>query len=308
MSHHHTKENVAVPTPRIGAIATTLVATSLLLPACSAQKVDDAKEPSSGGHHPALYAKLPAAIRKAGVLKLGTDASAAPFASVEADNKTIVGINADLSAAAGRVLGVKVDLQNVAFDQSVPSVTTGRVDAYWDWSKDLPASRTKVDFVDFATTGAGMMVKEGNPDGVNSAGDLCGRTVAVQDGSSNVDIVNGVSQSECVAKGKKPITLLKLNSTPAALLQIKSGRASAVVTAYGVCAYQGKISKEYDLAGGVLSPVKAGVTVAKSNTELRGAIQAAIQQLIDDGTYQTIMDKWALGGSMIKTVTIDDAS
>lgn len=293
-------------------VLATAIAATICLTACNAKKVGGADTTSTAGSSagraaPArFYSQLPAAVRNAGVLHLGTDATEAPFATVASDNKTIVGVNQDLAQAMAPLLGVRMDLQNVNFDQSVPSVKDHRLDLYWDWSKDRPVSEQQVDFIDFATTGAGMLVPQGNPDNITSPADLCGKAVAVESGSSNIQIMQGVSSTQCTSQNKPAIQLLQFDTLAADLLQLKSGRAKAVVTAYGACAYLGKTSPLYDLAGTVISPVKAGWTIAKDNTDLRDVIAKALQALINDGTYAKVMAKWGLAGSEITTVTIND--
>ena len=56
----------------------------------------------------ALQALVPSSIRADGVLRVATDASYAPMSSFGADGRTIIGMEPDLGAELGRILGLKV--------------------------------------------------------------------------------------------------------------------------------------------------------------------------------------------------------
>jgi len=48
-----------------------------------------------------------------------------------------------------------------------------------------------------------------------------------------------------------------------------------------------------------------GLGVSKKKPELSEAVKVALQSMIDDGTYQTILKKWDLELGAIKTVTVN---
>jgi len=81
--------------------------------------------------------------------------------------------------------------------------------------------------------------------------------------------------------------------------QVEEKRATAVITAYAVCAYTGKESSDYDLAGPIISPKRAGIAVSKDRQDLRGVIQAALQQIVDSGEYGQIFAKWGLASAAL---------
>lgn len=66
--------------------------------------------------NPALQERLPAEIKQAGVVQIGTEALYPPFESFGPDNKTIVGLDPDLATALGQVLGIKVNMTHTSFE------------------------------------------------------------------------------------------------------------------------------------------------------------------------------------------------
>ena len=56
-----------------------------------------------------------------------------------------------------------------------------------------PERRQSVDFVEYFNAGSGIIVAEGNPKAIKSADDLCGKKVAVQEGTIQVDFLDGTT-------------------------------------------------------------------------------------------------------------------
>ena len=55
----------------------------------------------------------------------------------------------------------------------------------------------------------------------------------------------------------------------------------------------------------MVEPTLAGVAMAKGDGGLSKAFQAAIQSLIDDGTYGKIMAAWNLAPAVVTTAEIN---
>ena len=51
--------------------------------------------------------------------------------------------------------------------------------------------------------------------------------------------------------------------------------------------------------------VKQGIAIKKGDTELAKAVQAAMQHLMDDGTYMKILEAWGVESGAIKTAEIN---
>src|SRR5215471_10860039 len=103
------------------------VAVALSLVACS-------NNSSSGGGAPApstsvdsaLAAKVPASIKSAGTINIGTDSTYAPSEFLDTDGKTVIGFDVDLFNAVAGKLGLKTNWQSAKFDDIIPGVTSGK--------------------------------------------------------------------------------------------------------------------------------------------------------------------------------------
>src|SRR3546814_1362435 len=75
------------------------------------------------------------------------------------------------------LMGVKVEWQEIAFAQMLPSLQTGRVDLVMAGMSDLPTRRELQDFVDYLKTGAQFYTTVANAKEIKSTADLCGKKV-----------------------------------------------------------------------------------------------------------------------------------
>ncbi|GGO88547.1 ABC transporter substrate-binding protein [Nocardioides phosphati] len=256
----------------------------------------------------ALSAKLPADIRKAGVIKVGTEAQYPPFESLADDNKTIVGLDPDLAAAVGQVLGVKLVYTNMAFDGLLPALDSGRFDLVQAAVTDTKAREKQYDFVDYFMTGQAIVVKKGNPDKIAGVDDLCGRSVAVLKGSTQLKMLEGFNTKECADKS---IMVTALPTDKDALLQVQTGRADATFTQDAVGAYNVKNiggGNQFEIANSeALLPTPVGMVFDKQDSQLRDVLSAAIAEVIKSGAYEQILAKYELDGGAVDAPALNGA-
>jgi polar amino acid transport system substrate-binding protein len=274
-------------------------ATCALVTACGGASSDDEKSDTTISElkeNPALSAKLPADIRTAGVVKIGTEALYPPFESLADDNETIVGLDPDLAHALGKLLGVKVEFTNTAFDGLLTALDGGRFDMVIAAVTDTKERQAEYDFVDYFLTGQSIVVKKGNPEGITGIDDLCGHPVAVLKASTQEKLLEGFNKDECKAD---PITVTALQSDKDALVQVQTGRADASFTQDAVGVYNSKTiggGNQFEIANSeALLPTPVGIVFTKKDTELRDVVKAAIDELIANGTYEYLLAKHDMG-------------
>ncbi|WP_406303093.1 ABC transporter substrate-binding protein [Streptomyces sp. NBC_00885] len=302
---------------RIAAVGAIAVAGSLMLTACGDQ-TDSASTKESGAtkSEAPLFGKLPAKYQKSGVIKVGTDAAYAPMEFTEGGK--IVGIDPDIAEALGKQLGVKFQFTSGTFDGLITSVYTGRQDLVMSAMSDTKARQEGlddkgkkigkgIDFVDYFTSGVSLLVKKGNPEGIKSLADLCGKTVAVQRGT----IYETTFKDQAKKCGDKKLTIEAFDTDAEAQTRVKAGGAVADLNDYPVAAYIAKTSgggKDFDVAGGQTDAGPFGIGVDKSNTQLRDALKEALDAIIKDGSYAKVLEKWDVTNSAVDKATINAGS
>ncbi|MFI9118198.1 ABC transporter substrate-binding protein [Streptomyces bikiniensis] len=304
-------------TSRLAAVAAIAVAGSMLLTACGDQTEGGSAEGTSSSQKPAsnapLFSKLPADIQKSGVIKVGTDASYAPMEFTEGGK--IVGVDPDIAQALSKQLGVKLEFVSGTFDGLITSIYSGRQDLIMSSMTDnkkrqegLDDAGKKIgkgiDFVDYFSSGVSLLVKKGNPQGINSLDDLCGKTVAVQRGT----IYEDTFKAQAAKCGDKKLTIQAFDTDAEAQTRVKAGGAVADLNDYPVAAYIAKTSgggNDFEVVGSQSDVGLFGIGVSKDKPQLRDAIKEALDAIIKDGSYAEVLKKWDVEDSAVKSATVN---
>ena len=253
---------------------------------------------------PALAKLVPASVRQAG-LQFSTSEGYPPMEVYAKDNSTLVGVDRILGRAIARQLGLKIAMHDADFNAQIPGVVTGRYNIVMSSMSDTKERQQKVSFVDYVLAGAALQVPKGNPENLVKPTDLCGRTLSVVDNGSSLALAQQYSAG-CSKGGKKPIKVLRFTGDQDALLALKSGRADVSITDYVVAASRAaQASQQVDAIAlkGTESPW--GIGMDPKDKPLIAAVQGALNKLITDGKYRSILAAYNLTGLAVKTATVN---
>jgi polar amino acid transport system substrate-binding protein len=287
------------------ALATVLALTAGCGGRTSSDSSADAAEAGKVRFDQALHDLLPDAVKKRGTLTVGTDASYAPMSSFGPDGRTIIGVEPDLGAAIGKVLGVRVRFSNQDFMELLPDVVDGRIDLAMSAMTDTAQRARTVDFVNYFSAGTAIVVQRGNPDAIADIKDLCGRPVAVEAGTTQVDLL-ARAQTNCP---DEPIMVRTYPTNSDALVQLRTGRASAVLNDLPPAVFlvnDERTRSQYQLASTTqYEPGLYGIVVAPDQRGLRDAVQGACEKLLESGAYADVLARWKVSGGAVDRVSID---
>lgn len=254
----------------------------------------------------AAVALLPADVKDAGVLIVGMDMNYAPN-EYKGDDGSAVGWEVDLGDAIGAKLGLTMDYRQSGFDKIIPSITGGTYDIGLSSFTDNVEREKSVDFVNYYNAGIQWAQPVG---GSVDPANACGLTVSVQATTYEETDELPAKSEECIAKGEEPINILEFETQDEATTALALGRADAMsadspITLYAVS----KINDQIEVAGEAFDVAPYGIAMSKDSADdLTKAIQAALQSLVDDGGYQTILDDWGVASGGIETITINAAA
>ncbi|KUL30430.1 ABC transporter substrate-binding protein [Streptomyces regalis] len=299
---------------RLAAVGSLAVAGALILTGCGDQT--DKDNGSAQTNSAPLFDKLPKKIQDAGVIKAGTNAEYAPMEFQEGGK--IVGVDPDIAEALGKKLGVEFQFTSGNFDGLITALNSGRYDVAMSSITDnkqrqegLDDKGKKlgpgVDFVDYFVAGTAVYVQKGNPKKVNSIEDLCGQTAAVQRGTTYEKALQTQSKA-CTDDGKKKITIESFENDTEAQTRVKSGGAVAGVNDYPVAvdlARKADGGNAFEVVGEQVDAGPFGIAVSKDNKELTAALEAAVNAIIEDGTYKKILEKWGAETGAIDKAAIN---
>lgn len=258
---------------------------------------------------PKLAADLPEAIKTAGTIKVGSNVQSPPNNFYAADGTTVVGFEKDLITAVAAQLGLKVTYSDMAFDSLITSLASGRIDATIAGMNDNKTRQQKIDFVDYFNSGITIcMVQKGNPAGINSSSDLCGKSIAVVTGTSQEDFASEQTAA-CTKAGKPAVQVSATDSDSQNQTQLRTGRVAAIINDLPSAVYISRTAGNGKYFQVVNQPpvngAPYGIGVSKSNAALSKAMQASLQKLISGGQYGAILAAWNVQSGSLTKATIN---
>ena len=220
-----------------------------------------------------------------GVLTMGTNAEFPPYEYYE--NDQIIGIDAEIAAAIAEKLGLELVIEDMAFDSIIPAITSGKVDV---GLAGMTVTEERLENVDFSTSYAtgvqAVIVTEDSPiTTVDDLFDVGGYTIGVQlnttgdlystwdiedEGLGSVDRYNrGADAVAALISGK--VDCVIIDNQPALAFVAANEGLKVLETEYAV--------EDYAIA-------------MNKGSSLLAAVNGALEELIADGTVQSIVDKY----------------
>jgi polar amino acid transport system substrate-binding protein len=221
-------------------------------------------------------------------------------------NGAPIGSDIEIGQEIAKRLGTTADIQNSVFDTIIPALVGGKCDIIIS-DQNITAERVKqVDMIPYFQAGQSFVVAVGNPAGIKTTDDLCGKKVGAETGTTEVDYMNKTLTPACVAKGLPAINAKTFGKDSDALLALQSGQVDSYFADTPPAAYYTIQHPDQFVLAPIppLAPAFAGISVLKSNTGLRDAVQQALVSMINDGTYLAILKQNAVDSG---AVTATDA-
>jgi polar amino acid transport system substrate-binding protein len=278
---------------------------ALALSAHTAFAADQSVPTNSSLHvqaDPALKSLVPADVLKRGYIVAGTNPNTPPTTFYKEDNKTLAGREIDIMNAVGERLGIQVQWRDTGgFDNIIPGLKTGRYDVALS---NINATATRAKIIDFVSYYDASLLgiisrKDANVAPFKTLDAVCGKEVGAGSGTTQVTRLEEASKA-CEAAGKQPIKVSVFPDRPAGVQAVVSGRVPMFLGPYEGLLWQAKVIKPLTVSGEI-TVNDAPVSVAfPKDSPLEPAVQAALNSLIKDGSYQKILDNWDIGFGAVK--------
>jgi ABC-type amino acid transport substrate-binding protein len=215
-----------------------------------------------------------------GTLTVGSDIPYPPFEQGKAGNYT--GFDIELMEAIGEKIGRTPEFQDTSFETIFRDVAQGKFEAVISAATITEEREKAVAFSDpYYLSEQAILVKEGSD--IESLADLSGKTIGAQQGTTGLELAkeeSNASEIRPFPEGPDAVNGLKSGTIEAAIIDAPVAQ-NAVEKAGGV-----------EIAEKVPTEEEYGIALAKDNTELLDEINQGLKEVIDDGTYTTIYEKW----------------
>jgi ABC-type amino acid transport substrate-binding protein len=269
-----------------------MLAVMPLTAGCGGDDETTTTEAAGGGDPGAAADEAIAAIEKsdaietpptleAGKLQAGSDTSFAPFEFSD-EQGGYIGFDVDLITAIAKKMGVEAVVVPTAWDGIIPNLVADRYDIIMSAMTITEERQQQINFTDgYIDTNLAITTLVDSP--IEDEAGLDGKIVGVQvdtTGQFAVEEVAGVKE------------IKKYENSVAAIQDLFAGRVDAVVNDSPVNAYYTRDKPEFGNTGKIGTDDQYGFGIKKENTALLDAMNAALAELKDDGTYDLIYAKW----------------
>ncbi|HEU4461407.1 MAG TPA: basic amino acid ABC transporter substrate-binding protein [Solirubrobacterales bacterium] len=213
-------------------------------------------------------------------LTVGSDIPYPPFEQGKPGEYT--GFDIELMEAIGEKIGRTPEFQDTSFETIFRDVQQGKFEAVISAATITEEREKAVDFSNpYYLSEQAVLVKEGSD--LKSLEDLNGQTVAVQQGTTGQELAKeelGDSEVRPFPEGPDAVNALKAGTVEGVIIDAPVAQ-NAVEKSGGV-----------EIAEKVPTEEEYGIAVAQGETELLEEINKGLKEVLDDGTYKTIYEKW----------------
>ncbi|MEU9127129.1 ABC transporter substrate-binding protein [Kitasatospora sp. NPDC048540] len=257
----------------------------------------------------AIAALVPEEIRKRGTLQVVDSLGTVPPLDFHAtDDRTIIGAEPDLAHLIGDVLGLKVELNPVSWENVFVGLDSGKYDVGLTNITVTEARKEKYDFATYRLDILGFEAKKGAGWKVTGPQDVAGHTIAVASGTNQEKLLIAWNEAN-VKAGLKPVDIKYFQNSSDYYLALASGRIDAYLGPNPTAAFHAAQTGETEVIGtysGAGDQVlgKIAATTKKDNGLVK-ALNGAINEVLKNGTYAQVLKRWGLDSEAVQTSEIN---
>ncbi len=215
-----------------------------------------------------------------GVLTMSTNATFPPYEMTD-DNGEVVGIDAEIAAAIAEKLGLELQIDDMDFDAALLAAQQGKSDIVLAGVTVSEERLAVMDFSESYATGVQVIiVKEGSDVTLDNLGE---KMIGTQRGTTGYIFTSDDDGEEHVTAYDSGIT---------AVQALQNGQVDCVVIDQAPAQAYVEANAGLTILDTEYVTEDYAIGMAKGNTALLDAINAALAELTEDGTIQAILDKY----------------
>lgn len=236
-----------------------------------------------------------------GKLQACVDPTFPPMEFVKTPGQPPVGIDVDVIKALAAHWKVDANITAMDFNGLLPGLESKRCDIVISGALLKPERLEKFSGVPYLKTGVVMIGKADDGTAYKSYEDFSGKVVAVQSGTSYIDLLNKVNDDLAKA-GRDKIILQTYPKQTDAIQQVMVGRAIGTISQDTEFAY-----RDLQQPGELKILYSAGAAdqyaaYFRKDAADQAAVTDAVKALMANGTMKTIAEQWKLPPSTVTGV------
>jgi len=221
-------------------------------------------------------------VKDEGKLIIGTEGTYAPFTFHDPNGK-LTGFDVEVAEEVAKRLGVKAEFKETQWDAMFAGLDAKRFDMVANQVGIRPDRQEKYDFSDPYITSAAVLIASKDNDKVKSFADMKGLNSAQSLTSNYADIAK-----------KNGANIVGVDGFQQAVELIAQKRVD--VTVNDKIAYLDYTKQKPDAPIKIVATAEdvssSGFMFRKKNDTLVDAVNKALKDMVDDGTYKKISEKW----------------
>lgn len=225
--------------------------------------------------------------KKEDTFTVGFDQNFPPFGYVGDDGK-YTGFDIEMATECAKRMGKKIVLQPIDWDAKDMELESGTIDCIWN-GFTINGREDQYTWTDPYMDNSQVFVVR-TADNINSTADLAGKTIEVQKDSAAMTALQDDDHKNLLNSFGAFQTIGDYNT---AFMDLESGAVDAVGIDIGVAKYQIKGKEDqYKILDDQISTEQYGVGFLLGNTELRDEVQKTLMEMVSDGTFAEISNKY----------------
>ena len=220
---------------------------------------------------------------------MGVDPEYPPFSYLGDDGK-FTGFDVEICQAVCDELGWDLKVFGVNWDQKLVQLDSNECDCIWSGMTILDSMKDAGYVISkpYYDNTQVIMVKEGSD--IKSSADLAGKSVAVQLGTSGESLLSEGGDLESLAKTFG--SLMTCDSFLKCFTELGGGAVDAVIVDKPVATSYVQQNAGFTILDEELGAEQYGIAFRSGDQELCDTVQAAVQKLVDNGTYAKIAENY----------------
>lgn len=222
-------------------------------------------------------------------LIIGVDDTFAPMGFRD-ENNNLVGFDIDLATMIAEKIGIEIEFQPIDWAMKETELNGNNIDLIWNGYTITDKRKEQVNFTTPYLENRQIIVVLAESD-INSKADLANKSLSVQKESSALEAVLKEADLSASLKDGAPI---EFDTNIDCFMDLEAKRSDAIVCDEVLARYVMKQrgAEKYRVLEDNFGEEEYGIGVRKSDTELLEKLNTALENAMNDGSYNTLYQKW----------------
>ena len=226
--------------------------------------------------------------------KMGFDAEYPPYTYM-GDDGEYTGFDIEMAQGVCGILGWDIEFVPINWDTKLFSLDAGEIDCIWS-GLTIDVLNPEEYTLSMAYSDNTQMILTKANSGIATLADLAGKVVGVQLGTSADILLSGDCADLAATFGE----LVRFENYNVCFTELMAGSIDAIAIDIGVAANKiAEYGDEYVMLDESIAAEQYGICFRKDDAEMCAQVEEAFMQLVNDGTYIALAEKYGLDTSAL---------